>query len=333
MSGIGMYFNSCGFKVTISSFSSAWVGTDLRDGQELIVTAQKRSENVQHVPISVAAFSGQTLIKSNVTDISQLGKLASNYQATKSVQSSFMRVNIRGIGAITICRNMMGATNPRKAAAGTVRGDLVRILDEIGVARIHLQGISYGGFVALEFARIRATDELRQRIELAQERNDDVIHPLHDRAVRDGQLQGRAVGAVPVAAHALLAVAGPLVRVEVEVEQRVHARLQRDAMGDNAGLAEPTDDAMRHVAGALRGAAGQNDHVALRKRPPHGFTRGTHDLEPPPNQRTDLLADHHALHPLGRGPGLECAADLLDVLLNPKYALGLLLERPRTRRS
>ena len=30
----------------------------------------------------------------------QIGKLASNYQATKSVQSSFMRVNIRGIGAI-----------------------------------------------------------------------------------------------------------------------------------------------------------------------------------------------------------------------------------------
>jgi len=30
---------------------------------------------------------------------------------------------------------------------------LDRILDEIGVARVHLVGISYGGFVALEFAR------------------------------------------------------------------------------------------------------------------------------------------------------------------------------------
>ena len=66
----------------------------------IVITAQKRSENVQKVPISVAAFSGQTLTKSNVYDISQIGKLASNYQATKSVQSSFMRVNIRGIGAI-----------------------------------------------------------------------------------------------------------------------------------------------------------------------------------------------------------------------------------------
>ena len=66
----------------------------------IVITAQKRSENVQKVPISVAAFSGQTLAKSNVNDISQIGKLASNYQATKAVQSSFMRVNIRGIGAI-----------------------------------------------------------------------------------------------------------------------------------------------------------------------------------------------------------------------------------------
>lgn len=30
---------------------------------------------------------------------------------------------VRGIGAITICRNMMGATFGSKAAAGTIRGD------------------------------------------------------------------------------------------------------------------------------------------------------------------------------------------------------------------
>ncbi len=33
-------------------------------------------------------------------------------------------------------------------------GYLVKILDQIGVERIHLVGISYGGFVALEFARL-----------------------------------------------------------------------------------------------------------------------------------------------------------------------------------
>jgi pimeloyl-ACP methyl ester carboxylesterase len=34
-----------------------------------------------------------------------------------------------------------------------IAGYLARIVDEIGAARIHLVGISYGGFVALEFAR------------------------------------------------------------------------------------------------------------------------------------------------------------------------------------
>ncbi len=33
------------------------------------------------------------------------------------------------------------------------------------------------------------------------------------------------------------------------------ARLQRDAMGDDPGLSEPRDDAVGHIAGALRGAA------------------------------------------------------------------------------
>jgi len=30
---------------------------------------------------------------------------------------------VRGLGAITICRNLMGATFGSKAAAGTIRGD------------------------------------------------------------------------------------------------------------------------------------------------------------------------------------------------------------------
>ncbi len=104
----------------------------------IVITAQKRSENVQKVPISVAAFSGQTLVKSNVTDISQIGKLASNYQATKSVQSSFMRVNIRGIGAIgnttiepSVAIFVDGAYVPR---AGAVVSSLLDI-DSVEVLR------------------------------------------------------------------------------------------------------------------------------------------------------------------------------------------------------
>ncbi len=54
------------------------------------------------------------------------------------------------------------------------------------------------------------------------------------------------------------------------------ARLQRHAMRDDAGLSEPRDDAMRHVSSALRGAAGQDQHIALASA-----WRMLHHLESP----------------------------------------------------
>ena len=45
------------------------------DTGEIVVTAQKRAENVQDVPISIAAFSGDTLEKNNVATVEDLGKI------------------------------------------------------------------------------------------------------------------------------------------------------------------------------------------------------------------------------------------------------------------
>src|SRR6476469_8929305 len=69
------------------------------DGGAITVTAQKRVENIQDVPISIAAFSGPALQRSNIVTIQDLGRVATNFQASKGVQSSFLRINIRGIGA------------------------------------------------------------------------------------------------------------------------------------------------------------------------------------------------------------------------------------------
>src|SRR5258708_39033190 len=41
-------------------------------------------------------------------------------------------------------------------------------------------------------------------------------------------------------------------------------------MGNDAGLAEPRDDAVGNVAGALRGTARKDQHVADGKRRAHG---------------------------------------------------------------
>ncbi len=45
-------------------------------------------------------------------------------------------------------------------------------------------------------------------------------------------------------------------------------------MGDDAGFSEPRDDAMGDVAGALRGAAREHQHVADCKRRAHGSFEG-----------------------------------------------------------
>jgi iron complex outermembrane receptor protein len=69
------------------------------DDSTIVVTAQKRSENVQDVPISIAAFSGATLEKNNVVNLEGLTKVTPNLSVAKGAQTSYVRLAIRGIGA------------------------------------------------------------------------------------------------------------------------------------------------------------------------------------------------------------------------------------------
>jgi iron complex outermembrane recepter protein len=69
---------------------------------EIIVTAQKRSENVQSVPISITAFTAESLASRGISDVTAMGNLAPNvsldagtpFSGSSSVLSAF----IRGIG-------------------------------------------------------------------------------------------------------------------------------------------------------------------------------------------------------------------------------------------
>lgn len=70
--------------------------------EEIIVTAQKRSENVQNVPIAVAAFGGEALREKGVDNVSQLSNLTPSVQLSQSSQflssPSVLSGFIRGIG-------------------------------------------------------------------------------------------------------------------------------------------------------------------------------------------------------------------------------------------
>lgn len=70
------------------------------DNGEIVVTAQKRSENVQSVPISIAAFNEESLEKASITTVLDLGKAATNFQTVRSSNTASTRIGIRGVGSL-----------------------------------------------------------------------------------------------------------------------------------------------------------------------------------------------------------------------------------------
>ena len=67
---------------------------------EIIVTAQKREQNIQDVPISVIAFSAQQLKDGGVTDIKNLQALTPGLTVTSTTSENVTTARIRGIGTV-----------------------------------------------------------------------------------------------------------------------------------------------------------------------------------------------------------------------------------------
>src|ERR1700736_4382930 len=67
---------------------------------EVIVTAQKRSENIQDVPISVIARSSQQLKDAGVSDIKNLTVLTPGLTVTSTTSENSTTARIRGIGTV-----------------------------------------------------------------------------------------------------------------------------------------------------------------------------------------------------------------------------------------
>src|ERR1035438_3543291 len=67
--------------------------------EEVVVTAQKRTENIQNVPIAVTAFGAAQIERSGASNISQLSNLAPNvnldagtpFSGSDTVLSAYIR--------------------------------------------------------------------------------------------------------------------------------------------------------------------------------------------------------------------------------------------------
>ena len=80
--------------------------------EELIVTSRKREENSQSVPISISAFSGETIEEIGIFTYEDLDRISPNLQVVKNGAYGTAAVTIRGVGGsgISVTSESQAAT-------------------------------------------------------------------------------------------------------------------------------------------------------------------------------------------------------------------------------
>ena len=96
---------------------------------EVIVTAQKRAENIQDVPISVIALSARQLQDSGVTDIKNLTVLTPGLTVTSTTNENSTTARIRGIGTV-------GDNPGLESSVGIVIDGVYRPRNGVGFGRL-----------------------------------------------------------------------------------------------------------------------------------------------------------------------------------------------------
>ena len=76
--------------------ASADAGSKLED---IVVTAQKREQNIQSVPLSIVSVSGDTLARAGINDPVALQKLVPSLQINNTFFGSGVVIRIRGFGS------------------------------------------------------------------------------------------------------------------------------------------------------------------------------------------------------------------------------------------
>jgi outer membrane receptor protein involved in Fe transport len=103
--------------------------------EEIIVTAQKRSENLQDVPISVVAINAQQVQDAGITNIRNMAILTPGLTVTSEGNEAITTVRIRGIGTVgdnpglesSVGVNIDGVYRPRNGVAFGDLGEIEQI--------------------------------------------------------------------------------------------------------------------------------------------------------------------------------------------------------------
>jgi iron complex outermembrane receptor protein len=115
--------------------------------EEVVVTAQKRSESLQDVAISIAVVSGAELAALNKTQITDLTRLVPGFTFAEGTSDAGRNILIRGIGTNSFSRSvdLSVGTVVDNVASGSLSGS---ILDFSDVQRVEVlrgpQGMLFG---------------------------------------------------------------------------------------------------------------------------------------------------------------------------------------------
>ncbi|MEN9924442.1 MAG: hypothetical protein RL268_568 [Pseudomonadota bacterium] len=89
-----------------ASWAQAAAATSADQGVgEIVVTATKRSENLQKVPIAISALSGDQLAKQGITNVTGVASQVPNLQITTPYSEAVPIFSLRGISAVDFSQN------------------------------------------------------------------------------------------------------------------------------------------------------------------------------------------------------------------------------------
>jgi iron complex outermembrane recepter protein len=163
--------------------SPAWAQTDpetaeASDENEIIVTAQRRAERLEDVPVAIVALSADTIEKSGVQRMTDIGQIATGVQINRG--GSFTQPAIRGITTLTLGYGF--ENNTAVYVDGFYQPDMVTINGDLAnLASVQVlkgpQGTLYGrnataGAIVLE--TLAPSQELQGKAQLSYGRFNDV---------------------------------------------------------------------------------------------------------------------------------------------------------------
>ncbi len=92
---------SASLLVLMSMSTTAFAQDDsAREVEQITVTATRRVESIQDVPISISAYNAEFIEDSGVTDIRDVALYSPNFTISSSSQLSNNRIAIRGVGSV-----------------------------------------------------------------------------------------------------------------------------------------------------------------------------------------------------------------------------------------